>query len=106
MIIKCSECGGVVSDKAAACPHCGAPVASTAKLDYRTPIRDTRVDDSCAHGTLCWWMGFIFQIVGIVIGAIISGGYGAKKAIFGMLWSWALYIAFSLFLVAICVPWA
>lgn len=101
MIIKCSECGGVVSDRAAACPHCGAPVASGP--DYRTPIRDNYVDDSCAHGTLCWWMGFIFQVFGIIIGAIISGGYGAKKALFGMLWSWALYFAFIFVLVATCV---
>jgi len=26
MITKCDECGGKVSDTAAACPHCGAPV--------------------------------------------------------------------------------
>ncbi len=25
MLIRCSECGGMLSDKAAACPHCGAP---------------------------------------------------------------------------------
>lgn len=25
-LVKCMECGGVVSDKASACPHCGAPV--------------------------------------------------------------------------------
>ena len=25
-LIKCSECGQMVSDKAAACPHCGCPV--------------------------------------------------------------------------------
>lgn len=28
MIIQCPECGGNVSDKAAACPHCGCPVAA------------------------------------------------------------------------------
>lgn len=27
-LIQCKECGGTVSDKAAACPHCGAPVIS------------------------------------------------------------------------------
>lgn len=26
MLMKCSECGHEVSDKASACPHCGAPV--------------------------------------------------------------------------------
>jgi len=25
MLVKCYECGGQVSDKATACPHCGAP---------------------------------------------------------------------------------
>ena len=25
-LVKCSECGAKVSDKAAACPQCGAPV--------------------------------------------------------------------------------
>lgn len=28
MLLKCPECGGQVSDKAAACPHCGAPLKS------------------------------------------------------------------------------
>lgn len=28
---KCKECGGAVSDKAGACPHCGAPVKSQRK---------------------------------------------------------------------------
>ncbi len=28
-LVKCGECGGQVSDKAAACPHCGAPVGSS-----------------------------------------------------------------------------
>lgn len=26
-LLKCEECGGMVSSKAAACPHCGCPVA-------------------------------------------------------------------------------
>ncbi len=25
-LIKCTECGNEVSDKAANCPHCGAPI--------------------------------------------------------------------------------
>lgn len=31
MLLKCPECNGQVSDKATACPHCGAPV-KTGKL--------------------------------------------------------------------------
>lgn len=28
-LIKCNNCGGMVSDKANACPHCGAPVVTS-----------------------------------------------------------------------------
>lgn len=31
-LINCSECGAQVSDKAAACPQCGAPPAAAAKI--------------------------------------------------------------------------
>lgn len=27
-LIKCEDCGKEVSDKAASCPNCGAPIAS------------------------------------------------------------------------------
>lgn len=87
MIIKCLECGHDVSDKAMACPNCGAPIAQT--RDY-TPVRyDVKADEQ--YGTFCWWLGFLFNLFGILIGAIISRGYGAKKAFIGMLWSWLLF---------------
>ena len=35
-LIICNECGNQVSDKAAACPHCGAPVAQS-KETHRIP---------------------------------------------------------------------
>ena len=31
-LIKCSECGREISDKAGSCPHCGCPVAGTEEL--------------------------------------------------------------------------
>lgn len=36
-LISCSECGREVSDKAAACPHCGAPVADMAPQPVNPP---------------------------------------------------------------------
>lgn len=35
-LIKCSECGGKVSDKASSCPHCGCPVdpAPSSEFSY------------------------------------------------------------------------
>lgn len=31
-LIACAECGKEISDKAAACPHCGAPVVGAAPV--------------------------------------------------------------------------
>ena len=31
-LINCNECGQMMSDKAATCPHCGAPVESDTNL--------------------------------------------------------------------------
>lgn len=39
-LIKCSECGREISDKAAACPGCGAPVSIT-NITSRQPFPET-----------------------------------------------------------------
>ena len=42
-LIKCPECGGQVSDRAAACPHCGFPVqANDAAIEFSSD--DTSYD--------------------------------------------------------------
>lgn len=40
-MINCSECGKEVSDKAAACPHCGAPVSGEASNANQCPKCNT-----------------------------------------------------------------
>ena len=43
MLIRCDECGQNVSDKASACPHCGAPVLRFRKgksVDVASPDSD------------------------------------------------------------------
>lgn len=42
-LVECAECGKEISDKAAACPHCGAPVASA------EPKRGGYYDDLPQH---------------------------------------------------------
>lgn len=32
-LIKCTECGEMISDKATACPHCGAPIEKMIKCE-------------------------------------------------------------------------
>lgn len=36
-LIKCSECGRDVSDKATSCPHCGMPISSVKHASTPTP---------------------------------------------------------------------
>lgn len=84
MIIRCDECGSQVSSRAKCCPWCGAPLYD----DFKTIER---------HGTLCWLLGFFLHWMGIALGAIISGRYGAKQAVFG--WLWCLFWTGILFAV-------
>lgn len=64
-LIACAECGKEISDKAAACPHCGAPVAST------SPKRGTYYNDTPAPAPVTappsgssWWKWLIGVPVG------------------------------------------
>ena len=41
-LIKCSECGKEISDKAAACPNCGCPISEM----NVTPIDSSRPDEN------------------------------------------------------------
>lgn len=45
-LIKCYECGAMISDKADTCPHCGAPLAKgTAKDNNNPPYRPFYIDE-------------------------------------------------------------
>lgn len=39
-LMKCEECGGTVSSKAATCPHCGAPVEISKEVGPNTVFYD------------------------------------------------------------------
>lgn len=44
-LIKCSECGREISDKANSCPHCGCPVAGSEELVDKSVVeKETSVD--------------------------------------------------------------
>ncbi len=67
-LINCSECGKDVSDKAAACPNCGAPLGSahTGQRRDNVPVRVVRA-------------GWRWEAIGavLVIGGLIAGIAGA-----------------------------
>lgn len=44
-LIKCEECGQMVSEKASACPHCGCPVvANESTMDYGTQAQNSNMN--------------------------------------------------------------
>jgi len=61
-LIKCKECGKEVSDKAAACPGCGAPIAPSSPVVSLKPSSHANVTRTGAK-----WegIGFILIILGM-----------------------------------------
>lgn len=71
-LINCSECGESISDKAAACPKCGAPITTYATSDdtpVTTQLTGKRLKIYVAASyllmiigaILCFSMPFVFQ---------------------------------------------
>lgn len=65
-LVKCSECGKEVSDKAGSCPGCGAPIA----LGAVTPPKKKT-------GCLTWMVGGFLAL--IVIGMVMGGLEESKE---------------------------
>lgn len=69
-LIQCSECNNTVSNKAVACPHCGAPVARAATEYAAIGTRVSTVQETSKRlklnilfSALFWWTGFIWLMV-------------------------------------------
>jgi len=70
-LISCSECGREASDKAAACPNCGAPItgATSVSLNSQSHVKVTRT------GAKWEGIGFILIAIGLIM--VIAGqGFG------------------------------
>jgi DNA-directed RNA polymerase subunit RPC12/RpoP len=71
VLIKCSECSKEVSDKATACPHCGAPIAAQpvpVSAPQERPVHVQVVKEK--SNTWKWVIGVP---VGLVIAFLIFG---------------------------------
>jgi hypothetical protein len=61
-LIKCAECGKEISDKAVACPNCGAPVAQQmhqAPVAKATTFKNPRTGDQVSIENAALWT-FLF----------------------------------------------
>lgn len=45
-LIECPECGGQVSDRAPACPHCGVPIANSASTGANPTAAPSNTDQA------------------------------------------------------------
>ena len=70
-LIKCSECGKEVSDKASSCPICGNPLQDGVVTTQATKKRWKLFK-------LISWLVFIFGL--ILFSNIIDGGFNNPKA--------------------------
>ncbi|WP_044311653.1 OB-fold protein [Pseudomonas syringae] len=84
-LIECKECSKQVSDSAAACPHCGAPVAPAQIA--RAPDETKKVGVGFALGIffLPWLFGWF----------LLGRGYSAGARVVGLSW---MVLAIILFL--------
>jgi uncharacterized membrane protein YvbJ len=62
-LISCSECGKEVSDKAAACPNCGAPIKQAPN-----PAESSKAPTQVKREGAKWeGMGTVLIILGIIV---------------------------------------
>jgi predicted cobalt transporter CbtA len=82
-LIRCEECGKEVSEKAVACPGCGAPIAAAPPHQPSATSSDARVRVTRTGGK---WeaIGFLLIMGGVVTGMGFSFRLGMLAAIVGL----------------------
>lgn len=80
-LISCSECGKKVSEKADACPNCGAPISGNTGV-LLNPQSHTKVTRTGAK-----WegIGFILIVVGMISAMTAQGGFGGLLLLIGFM---------------------
>ena len=65
-LIKCSECGKEISDKATACPSCGFPIPQINNQSTSHPPSSSQTNQANNGGTngIIWVAGIMIVIVG------------------------------------------
>lgn len=92
-LIKCTECGHEVSDKATNCPHCGAPVIKTVICsECGAQLKDTdRICANCGCPNPAYKQGAAFSQNGNYrqpdsgLGVFDNGPSGKSRGVAGLL---------------------
>lgn len=75
MLIKCGECGKDISDKAAACPSCGAPMAASVGGVPTGGVASEPVAAKSGGGAWKWVVGVPVLLV------VLFLGFGATRPV-------------------------
>ena len=72
-LIKCSECGHMISDKAIKCPKCGCPIHNESKTQYNTNVDQPPVYyEEGNNGNNNKWL---YGIIVLLLAVLAGGGY-------------------------------
>ncbi|HDQ4105130.1 TPA: hypothetical protein P8O53_003618 [Pseudomonas aeruginosa] len=88
-LINCSECDRMASDQAAACPHCGAPIAKqTATVQMQPAPAISR--------SVGFWLGvgvFLFPVV--FVWFLLRQGHSTTSRVIGFAWLAVVLVAMA-----------
>lgn len=73
-LIKCNECGHMISDRATKCPKCGCPTTKRSEphIPQETPqVQPVYYEDDAGGSSRKWLYGIIALLVALIVG----GGY-------------------------------
>ncbi|HBO7921128.1 TPA: hypothetical protein L5C37_005422 [Pseudomonas aeruginosa] len=79
-LINCSECDRMASDQAAACPHCGAPIAKQTAAVQIPPAQ-------AVSRSVGFWLGvgiFLFPVV--FVWFLLRQGHSTTSRVIGFAW--------------------
>lgn len=88
-LINCNECDRMASDQAAACPHCGAPIAKQTAAVQMPPVQS-------ASRSLGFWLGggiFLFPIV--FVWFLLRQGHSTTSRVIGFAWLALVLVAIA-----------
>ncbi|GAD63453.1 OB-fold protein [Aquipseudomonas alcaligenes] len=88
-LINCNECDRMASDQAAACPHCGAPIAKQTAAVQMHPAQP-------ASRNVGFWLGvgiFLFPI--IFVWFLLRQGHSTASRIVGFAWLALMLVAMA-----------
>ena len=86
----------VVGGRTLIVPDKSSERASYDAMKYGQSYRTGEQED---NSSLCFWLGFLFEVLGLIIAAIIAGANGVRKAISGCLISAIIWVSIYFFFV-------